>query len=179
MPRKALLKMLNNHVPRDENEWAMWLRTIEFVETHPDCFERTLMIGHITASAWVVSPDRSRVLLMHHRKLNRWFQPGGHCDGDPDVLRVAMRETEEETGVKPHPIEKTIFDIDVHSIPSRPSEPSHYHYDIRFLLGANPEAEPVRNAESKEVRWVPIDEVGLYNPSESVLRMQRKTLPSI
>ena len=177
MPREALLTMLNDHVPRDENEWAMWLRTIEFVERHSHCFERTLLIGHVTASAWVVSPDRSQVLLMHHRKLNRWFQPGGHCDGDPDVLRVAVKETEEETGVKASPAETSIFDVDVHSIPARPGEPSHFHYDIRFLLEADPSEEVMRNAEAKEVRWVPVEEVALYNPSESILRMQRKTLP--
>lgn len=177
MPREALLSLLNNHIPRDEFEWAMWLRTIEFVEMHPDCFERSLLIGHVTASAWVVSPDRSQVLLMHHRKLDRWFQPGGHCDGDPGTLRVAMKEAEEETGAKVRPVAESIFDVDVHSIPARPGEPSHYHYDIRFLLEADPSAETTRNAEAKEVRWVLMEEVSLYNPSESIVRMQRKTLP--
>ncbi|WP_373330611.1 hypothetical protein [Salmonirosea aquatica] len=76
MHRHALLAMLNNHVPADEFEWDMWLRTIAFVEENPNCFERSLKAGHVTASAWVVSPDRQQVLLMHHRKLNRWFQPG-------------------------------------------------------------------------------------------------------
>lgn len=177
MPHEALLTLLNNHVPRDEAEWTMWLRTIEFVETQPECFERTLLIGHVTASAWVVSPDRSRVLLMHHRKLDRWFQPGGHCDGDPDVLCVAIKEAEEETGVKARPVAAEIFDVDVHFIPARPGEPGHYHYDIRFLLEADPEQEINSNAEAKEVRWVTMEEVALYNSSESILRMQRKTLP--
>jgi len=179
MPHEALLTLLNNHVPRDEFEWDMWLRTIEFVETHPDCFERTLLVGHVTASAWIVSPDRSQVLLMHHRKLGRWFQPGGHCDGDPDVLRVAIKEAQEETGVKARPVEAEIFDVDVHSIPARPGEPSHFHYDIRFLLEAGPLDEINSNAEAKEVRWVPMEEVALYNSSESILRMQRKTLPNL
>ena len=177
MSRGILLAMLNNHVPRDESEWDMWLRTIEFVETYPDCFERSLRVGHVTASGWVVSPDRSQVLLMHHRKLDRWFQPGGHCDGDSDVLRVAMKEAEEETGAIVRPVARSIFDVDVHSIPARPGEPTHFHYDIRFLLEADPLAEIARNAEAKEVRWVPMEEVPLYNPSESILRMQRKTLP--
>ncbi|GHB60036.1 NUDIX hydrolase [Persicitalea jodogahamensis] len=169
--------MLNNHVPRDEFEWDMWLRTIEFVETHPDCFERSLRVGHVTASGWVVSPDRSQVLLMHHSKLNRWFQPGGHCDGDSDVLRVAMKEAQEETGADVQPVTSSIFDVDVHSIPARPGEPTHFHYDIRFLLEADPAAEVIRNSESKDIRWVPMEEVFLYNSSESILRMQRKTLP--
>ncbi len=179
MPREALLAMLNDHVPRDEFEWAMWLRAIEFVEKHPDCFERMLSVGHVTASAWVVSPDRSQVLLMHHRKLDRWFQPGGHCDGDPDTLRVAMREAREETGAVVRPVGESIFDVDVHFIPARMGESGHYHYDIRFLLEADPRKEVARNAESNEVRWAPMEEVALYNSSESIVRMQRKTLPSI
>lgn len=154
MPREDLLSLLNNHVPRDEFEWDMWLRTIEFVEMYPGCFMRTLLIGHVTASAWVVSPDRAQVLLMHHRKLDRWFQPGGHCDGDPDVLRVAMKEAEEETDAKVRPVAESIFDVDVHSIPSRPGEPAHFHYDIRFLLEADPLEGIARNAEAKEVRWI-------------------------
>ena len=88
MNRQELLAMLNTHIPADEFEWAMWANTIEFVEKNPSCFERSLAIGHVTASGWVVSPDRRQVLLMHHRKLNRWFQPGGHCVGEPDVLGV-------------------------------------------------------------------------------------------
>lgn len=175
MHRTGLLAMLSDYVPADEFEWAMWEKTIAFVEENPACFERTLLIGHITASAWVVSPDRRQVLLMHHRKLNRWFQPGGHCDGDPDVLAVAMKEVLEETGVAASPLSAGIFDVDVHTIPGNGRETAHYHYDIRFLLEADPGRKVARNHEAKEVLWVPMEEVGLYSASESILRMVRKT----
>lgn len=178
MNRQELLAMLNTHIPADEFEWAMWANTIEFVEKNPSCFERSLAIGHVTASGWVVSPDRRQVLLMHHRKLNRWFQPGGHCDGDPDVLGVAMKEAREETGIWATPVSKAIFDVDVHSIPASRKEAAHYHYDIRFQLQADPNHEVERNHEAREVRWVTMDEVILYNSSESILRMVRKTSPN-
>ena len=179
MSRQELLNLLNSHIPADEFEWAMWASTIEFVKKNPRCFERSLAVGHVTASGWVVSPDRRAVLLMHHRKLNRWFQPGGHCDGDPDVLGVAMKEVWEETGIRATPVSAAIFDIDVHSIPATNQEKAHYHYDIRFQLEADPSHVVARNHEAREVRWVPVEEVILYNSSESILRMVRKTSPNI
>lgn len=179
MHRSPLLFLLNTHVPADEFEWAMWLKTIAFVEAHSKCFERSLAVGHVTASAWVLSPDRQQVLLMHHRKLNRWFQPGGHCDGDPNVLGVAMKEVGEETGFKTTPIRSDVFDVDVHSIPATNKEAAHLHYDIRFLLEADPGLTIVHNHEAREVRWVPLEEVILYNASESILRMVRKTSPNV
>lgn len=176
MAETNLLELLNDYVPADEFEFTMWLNTIAFMESQPRCFERTLTVGHVTASAWVVSPDRTKVLLMHHRKLNRWFQPGGHCDGDPDTLKVALKEVLEETGVVARPLRQGIFDIDVHTIPGNAREVAHLHYDIRYLLEADPSPEVARNYEAKEVRWVPLDEVRLYNASESLLRMQRKDI---
>lgn len=179
MAETDLLEMLNDYVPADEFEWTMWLNTIAFVESQPRCFERTLAVGHVTASAWVVSPDRERVLMMHHRKLDRWFQPGGHCDGNPDTLQVALKEVREETGVAARPLRQGIFDIDVHTIPGNSREAAHLHYDIRYLLEADPALEVARNHEAKAVRWVPLDEVRLYNPSESLLRMRRKDIVNI
>ena len=167
--------MLNKYTPADEFEWSMWEKTIEFIEENPACFERSLAIGHVTASAWVVSPDRQQVLLMHHRKLNRWFQPGGHCDGEPDVLSVALKEVEEETGIRASPVGSEIFDVDVHTIPANSREKAHYHYDIRFLLEADPALKVEHNQEARAVRWVLLEEVGLYSSSESILRMVRKT----
>ena len=77
----------------------MTIRFIDFVESHDDCFERLLQVGHVTASAWVLNPDASKTLLTHHRKLNKWLQLGGHADGDTNVLNVATREVMEESGI--------------------------------------------------------------------------------
>ncbi|GAB3165331.1 NUDIX hydrolase [Telluribacter humicola] len=175
MRREWLLTRLDQHQPLDTNELEMCENTKEFVRAYAECFERSLSIGHVTGSAWVVSPDRLQVLLMHHAKLDMWFQPGGHCDGDPNVLNVAMKEATEETGVRDiTPVSDTIFDVDVHLIPGNAKEAAHYHYDIRFLLEADPEEVIERNAESKEVKWISLDKVAEYNNSESILRMVRK-----
>lgn len=179
MKRSNLFSLLNAYTPIDSEEQKMYLETQKFVNENPDCFERTLQIGHVTASGWIVSSDRKQVLLMHHRKLDRWFQPGGHCDGDPDVLHVAWKEVEEETGVSKFTLaQEGIFDVDVHLIPANSKDPAHNHYDIRFVFEANPEDELIINIESKDVRWIPIDEVEKYNKSESLMRMVRKTVSS-
>ena len=176
MKRSSLLSLLDSYVPADDLENEMYLETIQFVNDNPECFERTLQKGHITASGWVISPDRSLALLMHHRKLDRWFQPGGHADGNPDVLHVAEKEVEEETGASNLKLAKEgIFDVDVHLIPANSKDPAHYHYDIRFVFEADPNAELEINSESKDVRWVPAQEIVLLNDSESLMRMVRKT----
>jgi 8-oxo-dGTP pyrophosphatase MutT (NUDIX family) len=175
MCRSALLSLLVNYTPTPGTESEMHDATIRFVERHVDCFERSLAVGHITASGWVVSPDRSQVLLMHHRKLDRWFQPGGHCDGDPDTAAVAKKEVMEETGIKnPFLISDEIYDVDVHLIPASSKDAAHYHYDIRFLFEADPNDALIINKESKDVKWVSVQEVATLNDSESIVRMVRK-----
>jgi 8-oxo-dGTP pyrophosphatase MutT (NUDIX family) len=119
----------------------------------------------------------SHTLLIHHAKLDRWLQPGGHADGDPDVLRVALREAQEESGLlNLAPVSPAIFDIDIHAIPARGSEPEHFHYDVRFLLEADRTAPLVMNREAKDMAWVRLDEVTSLTNEWSVLRMVEKTL---
>jgi 8-oxo-dGTP pyrophosphatase MutT (NUDIX family) len=103
--------------------------------------------------------DRSgtRVLLTHHRRLNKWVQLGGHTDGDPDVHTAALREAKEESGIEGvKPPFGNIFDIDVHRIPARGDEPAHYHYDIRFIAAVTgPEGYTVGD-ESHDLAWVEV-----------------------
>lgn len=174
--REPLLEALRAHAPFDEREAAMLARIIAFVEAHEDCFERTLLEGHVTGSAWVVNPERTHALLVHHRRLGRWLQPGGHCDGSPDVLATALREVLEETGIRAATVTDAVFDVDAHDIPARGAEPAHVHYDIRYLAEAPLAAEPVVSPESRDVRWVALDEIPRLNTDDSVLRLVRKTL---
>jgi 8-oxo-dGTP pyrophosphatase MutT (NUDIX family) len=174
--REPLLALLRHHRTSYPEEQKMLEDMIRFVADHPDCFERNLMKGHVTGSAWIVNPERSHVLLMHHYKLDKWVQPGGHCDGDPDVMKVAIREAEEETGLFAVPVMKGIFDLDIHTIPAKGNLPEHLHYDIRWLMEAAMEEEGLpNNHESHAVRWIRLDEVHRYTSSESVLRMLQKT----
>ncbi len=106
--------------------------TEAFIDSHPDCFERSCQVGHITGSAWIVNRAGDRVLLTHHRKLGRWLQPGGHSDGDPDTLEVALREAREESGLDVRALDEAIFDLDVHLIPARGHEPAHLKHPLIF-----------------------------------------------
>ncbi len=177
MHRDSLLRLLQNHHPSDPDEARMLRDITHFTRANSRCFDRSLVPGHITASAWILSPDSTQVLLLNHRKLNRWFQPGGHCDGDPDVLGVALKEAREETGLDLTARQaQPLWDVDIHTIPENTGVPEHLHYDVRFLFRAAAGQIPQVNSESREIRWVSLPEVVHYNDSESLLRMARKTL---
>lgn len=148
-----------------------------FLHAHADAFERSNLAGHFTGSAWLVSADGDRVLLMHHRKLGRWLQPGGHADGDADLARVALREAQEETGVAGLRLEGGIFDLDRHRIPPRGSEPEHWHYDVRYVVHAGADERFTINRESRALAWRPVAEVaGDESLDASLQRMARKWL---
>lgn len=148
-----------------------------FLQSHPCVFERSHLAAHFTGSAWLVSADGDRVLLMHHRKLDRWLQPGGHADGDADLARVALREAQEETGVLELRVEGGIFDIDRHHIPARASEPGHWHYDVRYVVRASKDDRFVINEESQALAWRPVAEVAHDASYDgSLQRMARKWL---
>jgi 8-oxo-dGTP pyrophosphatase MutT (NUDIX family) len=179
MHRTPLLEKLAAYHPSDDHERVMLRRILDFVREHPDCFERTLLVGHITASALIVNPQRTRTLMTHHQKLDKWLQLGGHADGDPDPMNVALREAEEESGLgtgKVRPVSQAIFDVDVHPIPARKNEPEHYHYDIRFLFEADDTLPLTITAESKDLAWIPLDGIEKYSTEESILRMVRKVI---
>ena len=179
--RASLLDELRAYVPADAREEAMRARFVAFVAAHADAFERTLLTGHVTASAWIVDPARTRALLAHHRKLGKWLQLGGHADGDPDVRRAALREAREESGLTSLRFAADgIYDLDVHAIPAhparaRPSEPAHDHYDVRFAFEADPAEPLVANEESHALAWIALGDLPAYGADESVLRLARKT----
>lgn len=178
MHRQELLNLLSTYQTRWIDEAAFVARTLRFVQAHSDCFERELAPGHVTGSAWVVNRDRSRALILHHRKLDQWFQPGGHADGDHDIVRVALKETSEETGIEASHIRlvnEAIFDVDIHKIPATHQDPAHLHYDIRFLVEMDDDIPIPGNDESHDILWVPLYQVSRFNNNRSTYRMVEKT----
>ncbi len=150
-------------------------RMLELLEHTPDCFLRTAFPAHFTGSALVVNADGSRALLHHHRKLDRWLQFGGHCDGDEDVLRVACREAEEESGIAGLIVASARpFDLDIHEIPAHGGEPAHWHYDVRYVLIAPSDAVSVTSDESHELRWFTADEMEQLPLDVGLQRVVRK-----
>jgi len=171
---------LAGHHPADAREADDLRRILEFAARHRDPFDRRIPEGHLTGSALIVSAAGDRVLLLRHRKLQRWLQPGGHADpGERAGETVALREALEETGIAglalhagaPRPL-----DVDVHDIPARGGEPAHLHLDLRYLVLAPAEAALARSPmESDEVRWFGWDELGNLDLDAGLRRALGKT----
>lgn len=148
---------------------------VDFIDQHDDALHRTCRAGHLTGSALVVSADGSEIVMLHHRKLRRWLQPGGHCDGDANLAAVALREATEETGLDGLRVDPVPVDLDVHQV-NPPSEGPHLHLDTRFLVVASEGATLAGNHESTEVRWFAPDALGELDVDEGTLRMVRHGL---
>lgn len=129
-------------------------RMVDFCRRHDDALYRSCRPGHLTGSGFVVDPVAGKVLLIHHRKLDRWLQPGGHADGDGLLIRVALREIVEETGLEHVVVLEPAFDVDIHAIPARGADPHHLHLDLRFLAVASSVAGLSPNRETKGARWM-------------------------
>ncbi|MFY9590202.1 NUDIX hydrolase [Rickettsia endosymbiont of Halotydeus destructor] len=169
-------KLLNYNSDYPE-ETESRIKMLEFLNNYENPFSRELTIGHFTASAFLLNADKTKFLLMHHNKLNKWLQPGGHCDGNGDVLAIAIKEAKEESGIEEiEPISTKIYDIDIHFIPENHKESAHYHYDIRFLLKTIGNDNFIKNDEANELKWLAFIS---YSPIEfplekSVTRMIEK-----
>jgi 8-oxo-dGTP pyrophosphatase MutT (NUDIX family) len=178
-PQAALVDSLRRLVPADGEEARDRDRILDFVLRNERPFDRAILEGHLTGSAITVSGEGSCVLLLHHRKLDRWLQPGGHGDpGETTGEEVALREALEESGIRGlalHPAAPRPLDVDVHDIPARAAEPAHEHLDLRYLVVA-PEGARVAPdlAELHEIRWVPWDEVKALGPDHGLRRALAK-----
>ena len=173
MHRNRLLALLDGYESRYPGEDIARFRS--FVLRQPRCFERDCWDdGHVTGSAVILDDAGTSMLMTHHAKLGRWLQLGGHADGETDPLAVACREAKEESGLAVSPVQEEILDLDIHAIPTRGSDPAHFHYDVRFLLRIE-RPGPLRvTDESLALKWVPLDGVEAVTTEESILRMVAK-----
>ncbi len=171
------LKTIAAHAAFDETEAAHQQAMLTFVERYGDFYKRTLSVGHVTSSAWIIDPTCCHALMLHHKKLNRWLQPGGHVEDDATVLESALREAQEETGIAElRTVSDAIFDIDIHTIPANKREAAHPHFDIRYLFEASLDDAPEISDESNEVRWFTLEEIASINSEASIQRMILKTV---
>lgn len=175
--RNSLIRSLAEYQSAYSDELVFRKQFLALLE-HPRAFHRDHLPGHITASSWIIDRTGQYTLLTHHAKLNRWLQPGGHADGQEDVMAVAQREAYEETGLTSlAPVTPAIFDIDIHSIPARPDFPEHLHYDIRFLLKANMEEAVTITEESHDLAWISNRDIPQKTGNNlSILRMAEKVM---
>jgi len=179
MNKIETIHWLQQHKSNFAEEVVFLAQTIAFVEENKQFWQRSTLEGHLTGSAWILSADGGSVLLLHHAKLNRWLQPGGHADeSDGSLAETARREAMEECGIQRLALlSTTLFDVDVHEIPTRGHEPTHLHYDLRFLFSAQEGAEIERNLlETKDIAWVRIEELCKETTPQSLRRMALKTV---
>ena len=178
MTRRAQLHdALRRYEPLDALEAQHRARMLALIaDEDEDPFAGTRYApGHFTASAFVTSPDRAELVLIHHRKLGLWLQPGGHIEpADASVLDAARREVLEEVGIADLELDhEGLFDVDVHAIPARREALAHEHFDVRFLFRARTRAFAASD-EVLSAKWVALAELESSGTDESVLRAARK-----
>lgn len=175
IPKQSVIDLFAQYRAFDETEQRHTHAVQEFLATHDDCFSRNNSAGHITASAFVVTSDLQEVVLVHHKKIDKWFQPGGHTEPeDTSIEMSARREVLEETGLDNlQVVTKGIFDVDVHRIAEYGGVAEHKHYDIRFLYIAQT-IDIVASDESNQVAWVSIERMLECNDSSAFKRAQHK-----
>lgn len=171
-------EQLRGFTPADANEAGFVARMLELARREAACERSHFEPGHFTASAFVLSPDHRDVVLIHHKKLGIWVQPGGHVEAtDTDLRSAARREVLEEVGLGDlTPIAhgaSPLFDVDIHLIPARKVDPAHEHFDVRFAFVA-PTRTLVHSEEVADLRWVPLTEVHTLATDESVMRAVKK-----
>jgi 8-oxo-dGTP pyrophosphatase MutT (NUDIX family) len=174
--RQLLISALNDYKSAYKIELDFCAQFLTLLKSR-ECYLRSHLPGHITGSAWIIDESRTFTLLTHHAKLNKWLQPGGHADGDENILNVALREANEETGLTNLVLAGNgIFDIDVHHIPARVDFPAHVHYDIRFVVQASMTDKIICSEESHNLAWKKISEIPqLTEQNPSMIRMAEKT----
>lgn len=177
--KKDVQKLLQEHKSQFIVEQKFINDTLEFIDMNTDFYTRENTIGHITASAWILDKEMEHGLLIHHRKLNKWFQPGGHIEPeDKSIFNASLREAKEETGIdKLIPISQNIFDIDIHVIPGNQKTPKHLHYDIRFAFVTTTNEYTINTNEVKDIKWIEINNA-LQTPEEfqGIIRMLEKSI---
>ncbi len=178
---RALLDELENHVPADEGERASFERIRTLLSTAADPFTRA-ETDHITASAVVARPSGEAFLLIHHRRLDRWLQPGGHVEpDDASVFETARREAREETGVAAldAPFGPRVLDVDVHPIPSSADRPAHVHFDLRYLLTTPEESLAFQAEEVLGAAWFSLEQALAAGVDDSLARALRKATAAL
>lgn len=163
------LEEISAYLPQSQQEAGDKEMILVYLRQFPhDILTRENKIAHLTSSGFVVNADGTKVLMAHHNLYKVWAWTGGHADGDPDLLAVALREVREETGaVHVRPLSTAIASLDILPVWGHVKRgawvPSHQHLNVTYLLTAD-EADPlqIRPEENTRVDWLPADRLLEY-----------------
>ena len=154
---------IRRYAPFNEQEQRDREVILDFLQKNPDAFLRSNRIAHMTASAWIVNRERTKVVMVYHKIYDSWSWTGGHADGERDLLAVALRECREETGVKHvRAVDGEIFSLEILTVDGHEKHgayvPSHLHLNLTYLLEADEnDALSVCEEENSGVRWFTLD----------------------
>lgn len=170
LKRKALLRELYNYKSFNAEEEVNRAKHVLLFQKNASPFSRDSHPHHFTVSALVVDETYSYVLLIKHKKLGIWLQPGGHCEGEPSMREGALREVMEETGLKNISISKDIFDVAVYPY-DKDNSNSHTDYDVMYLAVADKnQSLMLQEEEIADIRWVPLEDLLDYNHKKPFAR---------
>lgn len=180
----TLKEQIEKYNPFDEQEKNDKEYFLKFINTFDDTLTRNNMFGHFSASAFVVNKNQNKMVVVYHIINDGWIYPGGHADGESDLLSVAIREVEEETGLKTKVLDDTIYAINSNPVQSHIKNgkfvPAHIHYDVIYLLEADDNIPLVyRENESKGVKWIPLEETTNENIVPFIKPIQKKLIKKL
>lgn len=176
----SLKEQIENYVPYDEEEKSNKEVMLECINTFDDVLTRENKVCHFTASNWIVNKDRTKVLMIYHNIYKSWAWTGGHADGDSDLLHVALKEAEEETGLQNLKVlSNGIYSISIDPVISHIKRgkyvPSHLHLDCCYLLEADEnDALRIKEDENSGVKWIDIDKVVEITSEEAMKPIYQK-----
>jgi len=178
--RERLLEQLLNHESADAAEERNVAQVVKLLTTAADPFSRSHFDpGHVTASCFIVDGE-GRLLLHHHKRLNRWLQMGGHVDDGEYPVAAARREAWEESGLEDLVVDEQILDVDVHAIPSSKGDPPHHHFDVRYVARtSSPHSINMRPDESNELAWFSMERAAAMMDAPESMRVIQKLLRSV
>ena len=159
-----IVEEIKKYRPCNEQEQRDKAVILAFLEKNEDAFLRSNLVAHMTASSWIVNPQRTRTLMVYHNIYDSWSWTGGHADGETDLLSVALREAREETGIAHvRPVSPEIFSLEVLTVDGHEKRgeyvPSHLHMNVTYLLEAE-ESDTLHicREENSGVAWFTLEE---------------------
>ena len=180
----TLKEKIENYVPFDEQEERDKEQMLRFIDNFDDVLTRNNTFGHFSSSAFVVNKERTKMVVVYHNIYGAWIYPGGHADGEDDLLSVAVREVEEETGLHVNVLDKDIFAVQ--SLPTKGHVKrgkyvsAHTHFDTVYLLEADDTIPLVyREDESKGVKWISFEEADNETMCDFIRPIHKKLIKKL